>query len=146
MFLGKHLHNLDDKGRVSIPAAFRKVMQQMGSDRLIITRGKSPCLVAFTVDEWSKVIEKTEKEPMLDDEVEAFERTYLAHASEIEVDRQGRVLIPEYLRELADLDKEAVFAGRNKKFEIWNPTQWAEAVRESGQRLNSAGGRLKAII
>ncbi|MBF0188234.1 MAG: division/cell wall cluster transcriptional repressor MraZ [Magnetococcales bacterium] len=145
MFLGQHSHSLDDKGRISLPAPFRKVVQGLGSDRVILTRGIGPCLLGFTVEAWQKLVDKLTMEPMLDREVEAFERIYAAHACETPVDRQGRVLIPPFLRNYAAIEKDVLFAGRIRKFEIWQPGRWDDAVQESTALL-SDGGRLNAII
>ncbi len=146
VFLGQHVHNLDDKGRVSLPAPFRKIVQSMEkSDRVILTRGVEACLLGFTVDAWREMINKLNQEPMLDPEVEAFERIFAAHACELSVDRQGRILVPPYLRAYAGLEKDVLFAGRIRKFEVWQPARWEEAVQKSAGLL-SDGGRLSGAI
>lgn len=143
MFLGQHLHNLDDKGRISIPASFRKVIQTPGDDRIILTRSKDQCLIAYTVESWQTLLLEWSSRPSLDPELEAFERIYAANAWPTPVDTQGRILIPAYLREHARLEKEVLFAGRLKKFEIWQPTLWEDAVRRSTEILASANKRIQ---
>ncbi|MEO5376374.1 MAG: division/cell wall cluster transcriptional repressor MraZ [Magnetococcus sp. DMHC-6] len=145
MFLGQHSHILDDKGRISIPLAFRKVVTDQGSDRVILTRAIEPCLIGFTVSAWQKVMDKLDQEPMLDREVEAFERVYAAHACETIIDRQGRILIPPYLRAYAGVEKDVIFAGRIRKFEVWHPERWDKAITKSTEML-ADGGRLSSII
>jgi len=146
VFQGKHLHNLDEKGRTSIPASFRKVVQGLGGNQLILTRDHSPCLIAFTMDIWQRVTENLAKKSMLDPRVMAFERVFTGHAFEAAIDRQGRILIPPHLREHAGLEKEVVFTGRINKFELWQPARWDEAVTQSLEVLESGGQDLELFL
>jgi MraZ protein len=122
MFLGEYQHNLDSKGRVAIPSKFR---QQL-SGKAIITRGLDRCLFVFTSKEWEIFAQKIVALPIARSDSRAFTRLMLAEATDVDVDKQGRVLIPNYLREYAHLKKEAVVTGLYNRFEIWNLDSWKE--------------------
>ncbi len=122
MFLGEYQHNLDTKGRVAIPSKFR---QQL-SGKAIITRGLDRCLFVFTEKEWEIFAQKIVAMPLALSNSRAFQRLLLAEATDAEVDKQGRVLIPIYLREYAHLKKETVITGLYKRFEIWDSESWKE--------------------
>lgn len=141
MFLGQHAHNLDEKGRVSVPASFRKVIQGLGDDRIVLTRSKDACLMGYTIQSWERLLSEYSQKPSLDLELEAFERIYAANASLTTLDGQGRILIPQYLREYAELEKDVVFAGRLSKFEIWHPNLWKTAVTRAAELLAHGHGR-----
>ena len=120
MFIGEYQHNLDDKGRIAIPAKFRKKL----SDGAIVTRGLDHCLFVLTKKDWEVLAKKLIALPLAQANSRAFVRLMLAGATDCEVDRQGRILIPEYLRAYAGLDKEAVVAGLYNRIEIWNASAW----------------------
>lgn len=141
VFLGQHSHNLDDKGRINIPAPFRKVIQGMGDDRIILTRSKDPCLMGYTVPAWENLLLEYSKKASLDPELEAFERIYAANASLTSLDTQGRILVPQYLREYAGLEKDVIFAGRLSKFELWHPNLWKDAVTKAAEILANYHGK-----
>ena len=122
MFLGEYQHNLDIKGRVAIPSKFR---QQL-SGKAIITRGLDRCLFVFTDKEWEIFAQKIIALPIARSDSRAFTRLMLAEATDVEVDKQGRVLVPAYLREYAHLKKEVVITGLYNRFEIWNLDNWKE--------------------
>jgi len=122
MFLGEYQHNLDIKGRVAIPSKFR---QQL-SGKAIITRGLDRCLFVFTDKEWEIFAQKIIALPIARSDSRAFTRLMLAEATDVEVDKQGRVLVPAYLREYAHLKKEAIITGLYNRFEIWNLDNWKE--------------------
>lgn len=145
MFLGQYLHSLDDKGRISIPASFRKVVQGSGADRVVLTRSKDACLIAYSVEAWDALLAEWSARPSLDPQLEAFERIYAANAWPTPMDAQGRILVPSYLREYAQLEKDVVFAGRLKKFELWQPKLWEDAVRRSSELL-AAGSSRDALL
>ncbi|MBF0612326.1 MAG: division/cell wall cluster transcriptional repressor MraZ [Magnetococcales bacterium] len=141
MFIGQHSHSLDDKGRVNIPATFRKVIQGMGDDRIILTRSKDLCLMGYTVQAWEKLLDEYSQKASLDPELEAFERIYAANASLTQLDSQGRILVPQYLREYASLEKEVIFAGRLSKFELWHPDLWKDAITKATHILAQGHGK-----
>jgi MraZ protein len=120
MLLGEYNHNLDTKGRMAIPAKFRDKL----STGAIITRGIDNCLFMFAKAEWEKLAEKLIALPLAQANSRAFVRLMLAGASDVEVDTQGRILIPDYLRKYAGLKKEVVVAGLYNRVEIWDEAAW----------------------
>ncbi|TSC88868.1 MAG: MraZ protein [Parcubacteria group bacterium Gr01-1014_3] len=120
MFIGEYTHSLDNKGRVALPAKFRP---QLG-DGAIIARGLDHCLFVFTKESWEKLTAKIAGMSFMKSDSRAFARLMLAGASEVEFDNQGRILIPEYLRNYASLKKQAIFAGLYDRIEIWDEASW----------------------
>lgn len=120
MFIGEYDHNLDAKGRVAIPAKFRNRL----SAGAVVTRGLDRCLFVFTRDDWEALAVKIAALPMTSANARAFSRLMLSGASECEIDSQGRILIPDYLRKFAGLEKEAVLAGLYNRIEIWDAAVW----------------------
>lgn len=122
MLIGEFNHTLDNKGRVIVPARFREELQ----DRFIITRGLDNCLFAYPVDEWSNLESKLKAMPFAKAEARAFMRLFFSGASEVEIDKQGRILIPPMLREHAELNKDVIFIGVSNRAEIWSKEKWRE--------------------
>ena len=122
MFIGEYHHNLDQKGRVAIPIKFRERL----NEGAIMTRGLDNCLFLFDASAWEKLAEKLINLPLAQSNSRAFTRLMLAGAQEAEQDSQGRVLIPEYLRQYAGLEKQVIIAGLYNRIEIWNFEKWRE--------------------
>ena len=128
MFIGEYTHNIDTKKRLALPSKFRG---ELGS-RVIITRGLDTCLFAYPVRVWETIAEKLAKLPMGDPETRSFVRLLLAGAADIEVDSQGRVVLPEYLRAYAGMEKSVVVAGLYDRIEIWDEEKW-KAYRNNAE-------------
>lgn len=127
MFIGEYTHSLDTKGRMAIPAKFRsKILNEA-----IITRGLDSCLFVFTKGDWEQLAKKLIALPMAQANSRAFSRLMLAGAVHAELDSQGRILIPDYLRTYAGLKKEAVVAGLYNRIEVWDTDAWAEYKRKT---------------
>ena len=122
MILGEYTHSLDPKGRIAVPAKFRAHI----SGGAIITRGLDACLFMFDTKEWEKLVEKITSLPLAQANSRAFTRLMLAGASDVELDVQGRILIPDYLRKYAGLKKQAVVTGLHSRIEIWDHEKWEE--------------------
>ena len=120
MFMGEYNHTIDAKGRLIIPAKFREVL----GDEFVVTNGMDGCLFVFDNSEWQAFAEKLRSLPMIDKEVRQFTRFFLAGAASVEVDKQGRILIPSVLREFADITKDAVLIGVGNRIEIWSKDRW----------------------
>lgn len=120
MFLGEYKHVIDTKGRMAIPAKFRSKL----TAGAIITRGLDKCLFVFDAKEWAKLAEKLISLPIAQSNSRAFSRLMLSGASDVEIDIQGRILIPEYLRKYANLKKQVVVTGLYNRIEIWNEAGW----------------------
>ena len=126
MFLGEYQYTIDDKGRLTIPAKFRRPLL----NGLVITRGLDRNLAIYPLDEWAKLVERIERLPYSDPEARRLRRLIFSGASDVEPDRQGRVNIPTYLLEYGMISKEAVVAGMNAYIELWSPEQW-QSVRKA---------------
>jgi MraZ protein len=122
MFIGEYTHNLDSKGRVAIPAKFRQKL----TSGAIVTRGLDHCLFVFTNKDWEILAQKLIALPLAQANSRAFVRLMLAGAVDVELDKQGRILIPDYLREYAGLKKQAVVAGLYNRIEIWDSESWKQ--------------------
>jgi len=122
MFIGEFHHSIDAKGRVAIPAKFRSSM--IGG--AIVTRGIDHCLFLLPASDWEKLAQKLNSLPLAQANSRAFGRLMLSGAVDLELDSQGRVLIPDYLRKYAGLDKEAVVCGVYNRMEIWDAKAWEE--------------------
>jgi MraZ protein len=120
MLLGEFKHNLDIKGRMAIPAKFRDKLEAGA----IITRGIDNCLFVFANNEWEILAKKLVALPLAQANSRAFARLMLAGATDVELDNQGRILIPDYLRKYAGLSKAVVVAGLYNRIEIWDDAAW----------------------
>ncbi|WP_429971859.1 division/cell wall cluster transcriptional repressor MraZ [Fructilactobacillus sp. Tb1] len=132
MFMGEYRHNIDSKGRIIIPAKFR---EQLGL-KFVITRGLDGCLFGYTADEWQKVQDEVDKLPFNKANARKFARLFLSAATECEIDKQGRVNLPEPLIKYADLIKNCVLTGVSTRFEIWNADKWDEYNEKSQDEFN----------
>jgi MraZ protein len=120
MFIGEYTHNVDDKGRLAIPVKFREALKKGA----VVTRGLDQCLFIYTAEEWQRLAEKLAALPLGQSATRAFSRLMLAGAMEAELDKQGRVVLPEYLRTFAALKKSVVVAGLYSRLEIWDADAW----------------------
>lgn len=119
VFRGQYAHALDEKGRTSVPSRFREILAAQGESRLVITHGLDPCLVAYPMKEWLAFEERLSKLPRFDASVAQIRRLYVSGAIEIELDKVGRLLIPQNLRQAASLGREALWAGMGTHLELW---------------------------
>ena len=122
MFRGRSKHNLDEKGRLAIPARFKEVMNNTNDQCLVLTNHFS-CLWAFLRDDWKVIEEKAASLSLFDRAVDTYRRYFISGAQECPL-KQGRVTIPPDLREIAGLKKEVVLVGELKMFEIWDREKW----------------------
>ncbi len=120
MLIGEYQHNIDLKGRVAVPARFRDDLGAL----FYITKGLDNCLFVLPQDEWSRLVEKIKTMPI--SKARGLQRFFFSGAAEVVPDKQGRILIPQQLREHAELDKEVTFIGTSSRVEIWNSNKWAE--------------------
>jgi MraZ protein len=127
MLLGEYKHSIDDKGRLAIPAKFRAKIE----GGAIITRGLDKCLFVFTMREWEKLAEKLVALPLAQANSRAFSRLMLSGAADVELDSQGRILIPEPLREYAGLSKNSIVAGVYNRMEVWDAEVWNEYKKKT---------------
>ena len=116
MLIGEFEHSLDAKGRLIMPAKLRETI----GDKFVVTKGLDGCLFAFSIEEWSNFEEKLKSLPLSNRNSREFTRFFLSGATECEIDKQGRFLIPTNLRETASLQKEVVIIGVGTRIEIWD--------------------------
>lgn len=135
MFVGEYAHNLDAKGRLAVPYRMRADL----SDGAVVTRGVDGCLVLYTKGEWAKLAEKIANLPLGNTAARRFARFFLAGAAEVEFDKQGRILLPQYLRDHADLGAEVVVAGMFNRVELWSKARWAEQTKDITPEEDLAG-------
>lgn len=119
MFRGRYEHAIDAKGRTSLPSRFREVLAANGESRLVLTTGLDPCLVAYPMKEWTAFEERLSKLPQFDPNVAMLRRIYVSGAIDCDLDKLGRLLIPQGLRAHAGLDREALWAGMGRHVELW---------------------------
>jgi MraZ protein len=120
MFIGEYQHNLDEKGRLAMPVKFRARM----AGGAVVTKGLDNCLFVYTVEEWEKIAAKLAALPLTQAASRAFSRLMLAGATNVNIDKQGRIVIPGYLREYGELSGTVVVAGLYSRVEIWNQESW----------------------
>ncbi len=126
MFYGEHEHSIDRKGRLIIPSKFREVFKENYVERFFITRGLDSCLFVFTEDEWKKQESRFKTLSFTSTEARHFNRLYFSGACEVACDRQGRILIPDYLKEYAKIKRDVMVVGISNRMEIWSKEKWQD--------------------
>jgi MraZ protein len=145
LFIGRYLHTIDSKGRVSIPVKFREILVERYEEKLILTSDFDQCLVAYPTEEWRLIEEKTKGLPMMQPEVKDFMRFFYSRAVECVLDKQGRILIPPSLREYAGLNKEIVLIGMYNKVEVWDNKKWIDREAKIPQKLGKISETLSSL-
>lgn len=124
MFYGEHEHSIDNKGRLIIPSKFREVFKENYVERFFVTRGLDTCLFVFTEDEWKKQEGRFKSLSFTNSEARHFNRLYFSGACEVTCDKQGRVIIPDYLKDFALIKRDVVIVGVSNRMEIWSKENW----------------------
>lgn len=132
MMIGEYSHNLDNKGRLAIPKKFRADL----SKGAVVTKGLDNCLFLYTKKEWQNLAEKLANLPFAQANTRAFARLMLAGAMDVDIDKQGRIMLPEYLREFAGVKKEVIVAGLYSRLEIWDAVKWSEYKKRTEAESN----------
>ncbi len=120
MFLGEYQHSIDAKGRVVLPSRFRAEL----ADGCVVTKGQERCLYVFPLDHWEQEVMKFQALPRTDARARQLSRSFFAGAVQQDLDRQGRVQLPQGLRDYAGLDKNLVVIGVSERLEIWDAAEW----------------------
>lgn len=123
MFMSEYNHTIDAKGRLIIPSKFREVL----GEEFVVSKGMDGCLFVYANDDWDAFEQKLTSLPLINKEARQFARFFLAGAAQVELDKQGRILLPAALREFAGLDKDVVLVGVGSRIEIWSKDKY-EAV------------------
>ncbi len=141
MFTGEYQHTLDGKGRVIIPSRLREGL----GDRFVITRGLDHCLFVYPPSEWARLEQKLKELPFTKRDSRAFMRLFFSGAMEVEADKQGRVLIPQNLREYAGIEKDVMFIGVSNRVEVWSETAWKEYFGQADENYEELAEKLEDI-
>lgn len=134
MFKGQFAHALDGKGRVALPASFRRVLQDLGDDQLVVTPHiREPCLVAYPQSEWRRFEERVAQLPQFEPGATQLRRLVVGRAQDCPVDKVGRTLLPASLREVAGFEKELIWLGQLRWIELWAPSALQAVAPMSGK-------------
>jgi len=141
VFLGEYEHNLDDKGRLAVPARFRDDL----GDGVVITRGFDRCLMGFPRPVWTTLAQQVSNLSLGQGEARNLRRLLFSGAADVMLDRQGRILIPQNLREYAGLGEQVIVAGLNTHFEIWSNERWREVLDSLDVNASAIAEQLAAL-
>ena len=141
MLIGEYTHSIDDKNRLSLPAKFRK---ELGA-KIVVTPGLDSCLFVFTQKEWQKINDKLSQSSLLQADNRSFNRFMFAGAVEAEVDTIGRILIPDFLRDRANLKSKVVFIGVSSRVEIWNEKTWSDYKKVVEKQADTLAEKLGQV-
>ena len=129
MLIGEYQHNIDAKGRLIMPAKFRPDL----GERFIITRGLDGCLFGFPAKSWEMIQEKLQQLPLAKRDARKFTRFFYSAATEVEIDKQGRINLPKNLIDFAGINKECRVIGVSDRIEIWSSEQWEDFADEASE-------------
>jgi MraZ protein len=135
VFKGTYHHRIDPKGRLPIPAVFRRALTEGGAISVVVTQ-LDQCLAVYSPAEWARLEAQLAALPAFNKQVKALTRLLASRAADCEIDAQGRILVPPALREAAGLTRDAVVVGVLNRFEVWSPETWDGFVRESERLLD----------
>jgi MraZ protein len=138
MFMGEFQHTIDDKGRMIVPAKFRESL----GPTFIVTRGLDQCLFVYPMEEWTILEQKLKALSLMKSDARAFSRFFFSGAGECELDKQGRINLPNNLVEYAKLDKDCVVIGVSNRVEIWNKSIWVNYFQQSNESFNEIAEKL----
>jgi MraZ protein len=141
MFIGEYSASLDDKSRLAVPVKFREALQ----GKVVVTRGLDNSLFLFPLAEWQQLAEKLANLPLSQASTRAFSRLMLAGAMDLDVDKQGRLTLPGYLKVFAGIDKKVVVAGLYNRIEIWSESRWEEYKLQTERDSNSIAEQLASL-
>jgi len=142
MLIGQYCTKISPKGRLAFPKKFREAL----GDKLVITVGYESSLMAVSAKEWKSLIEATENKPFILDSARDTNRFLLGEASEVDLDEQGRCVLPLYLRDHAKIGEEVIFLGLNKYIEIWDKKSWEEYQKNLNENIGKIANKLSGIV
>jgi MraZ protein len=129
VFLGEYQHSVDDKGRLVLPSKFRDRLD----DGLVVTKGQERCLYVFPMDRWEDEVSRVNRLPRTDKRARNYARTFFGSASDQTLDKQGRIVLPQGLREYAGLDKDVFVVGVGERVEVWDTAAWSALSEEADE-------------
>lgn len=142
MFIGEYEHTIDAKNRVIIPSKFREGL----GEKFVITKGlEKGCLLVFPMEEWNNFEEKLKTLPFGSKEARTFSRYFFSSAIECEIDKQGRTVISNNLKEFAEIEKDIVFIGVSSRVEIWSKAKWEEFNNDENLDMNDISEKMAML-
>jgi MraZ protein len=141
MFIGEYQYTIDEKKRLAIPAKLRSVLGK----KAVITRGLDQCLFLYSAKEWEVLAKRLSQLPLAQADARGFARLMLTGAMEVNIDNLGRILVPDYLKNYAFLEKKVVVAGVYNRIEIWDETKWREYTQKTEKEVGDMAERLKEL-
>ena len=141
MFMGEYNHTIDTKGRLIVPSKFRETL----GDEFVVTKGLDGCLFVYDNTEWAAFEEKLKGLPLTNKDARAFVRFFLAGAATVEVDKQGRILLPSVLREFAGLEKDVVLVGVASRIEIWSKDRWLQSISTYDDDMDEVAANMESL-
>lgn len=141
MFMGQYDHSLDEKGRLTIPSKFRESL----GPQFVVSKGLDGCLYAYPLSEWEKIGEKLNSLPNNLKEVRKFKRFFMASATTVDCDKQGRVLLSAPLREYAGLEKDATLVGMNDRIEIWDTKKFTDDLAVDDDEMDAIAEKMQDL-
>ena len=135
MFRGSFEHSVDSKGRVSVPSRFRDILAERYEGKLVLTMDFDKCIMVYPLEEWERIEEKIKALPQSQKEVKDYTRFVFSNATECELDKQGRILLPPPLREGARITKSVMVVGIINKMEIWDTNAWEARKSQTGDKI-----------
>lgn len=141
MFIGEYRYNADAKGRVSVPAKFR---DELG-EKFVITKGLDQSLFVFPEAKWETFVKQLDTMPISNHNARAFNRFILSGASDVEMDKQGRMLIPQALREFANIEKELLVIGVGSRIEVWSQQAWDNYISQDNLDYDELAKQLEDL-
>ncbi|MDD4939338.1 MAG: division/cell wall cluster transcriptional repressor MraZ [Candidatus Omnitrophica bacterium] len=142
MFYGEYIHSIDRKGRVILPAKFREAAKAHFVEKFFVTRGLDKCLFMFSEEEWRSQENKFKAVSFTKQQSRTFNRLYFSGAVDVIADKQGRILIPQYLKDFAQIKRDVVIVGVSNRVEIWAKDKWQEFYGSSQQSFEEIAEKL----
>ncbi|MEI8345260.1 MAG: division/cell wall cluster transcriptional repressor MraZ, partial [Candidatus Omnitrophota bacterium] len=147
---GEHEHSIDRKGRLIIPSKFREVFKENYVERFFVTRGLDTCLFVFPEDEWRKQESRFKGLSIASSQARQFNRIFFSGACEVTCDKQGRILVPQYLKDYANIKRDVMIVGVSNRIEIWDKEGWARFyanTRDSFEKIaENIFGQVEAVL
>ncbi|KAB2954530.1 division/cell wall cluster transcriptional repressor MraZ [Heliorestis acidaminivorans] len=138
MFMGEYQHSIDGKGRLFLPSRFREAL----GEQFVVTKGLDGCLFIYPPEEWRRLEEKIKKLPFTRADARSFQRFFFSGAAECELDKQGRFLLPQHLRQYGVLEKDVIIIGVGTRIEIWSQERWQEYNEQSDMDFEEVAEKL----
>jgi MraZ protein len=145
MFYGEYFHSIDRKGRLILPAKIREVAKTNFIEKFFVTRGLDKCLFMFSDEEWRAQEAKFKAISFTKQQARTFNRLYFSGAVEVVADKQGRILLPPYLKDFAQIKKDVVIVGVSNRIEIWSKDKWSDFYGNSQQSFEEIAEKLMEI-